>query len=47
MEDQAAKLTSLGLRVGRIHSGLERAQARQTCQSCQKRKGREKARSPG
>ena len=31
MEDQAAKLTSLGLRVGRIHSGLERAQARQTC----------------
>jgi len=31
MEDQAAKLLSLGLRVGRIHSGLERAQARQTC----------------
>jgi RecQ family ATP-dependent DNA helicase len=31
MEDQAAKLTSLGLRVGRIHSGLDRAQARQTC----------------
>jgi RecQ family ATP-dependent DNA helicase len=31
MEDQAAKLTSLGLSVGRIHSGLERAQARQTC----------------
>jgi RecQ family ATP-dependent DNA helicase len=31
MEDQAAKLTALGLRVGRIHSGLERAQARQTC----------------
>ncbi|MFZ1087355.1 MAG: ATP-dependent DNA helicase RecQ [Terracidiphilus sp.] len=31
MEDQAAKLASLGLRVGRIHSGLDRAQARQTC----------------
>jgi RecQ family ATP-dependent DNA helicase len=31
MEDQAAKLSALGLRVGRIHSGLERAQARQTC----------------
>jgi RecQ family ATP-dependent DNA helicase len=31
MEDQAAKLLSLGLRVGRIHSGLDRAQARQTC----------------
>jgi RecQ family ATP-dependent DNA helicase len=31
MEDQAAKLTSLGLRVGRIHSGLDRAQSRQTC----------------
>jgi ATP-dependent DNA helicase RecQ len=31
MEDQAAKLTALGLRVGRIHSGLDRAQARQTC----------------
>jgi RecQ family ATP-dependent DNA helicase len=31
MEDQAAKLTALGLSVGRIHSGLERAQARQTC----------------
>jgi ATP-dependent DNA helicase RecQ len=25
MEDQAAKLLSLGLRVGRIHSGLDRA----------------------
>ncbi len=31
MEDQAAKLTALGLRVGRIHSGLERAAARQVC----------------
>jgi RecQ family ATP-dependent DNA helicase len=31
MEDQAAKLTALGLSVGRIHSGLDRAQARQTC----------------
>jgi RecQ family ATP-dependent DNA helicase len=31
MEDQAAKLSSLGLRVGRIHSGLERMHARQIC----------------
>jgi RecQ family ATP-dependent DNA helicase len=31
MEDQAAKLTALGLRVARIHSGLDRAQARQAC----------------
>jgi RecQ family ATP-dependent DNA helicase len=31
MEDQAAKLTALGLRVARIHSGLERAMARQAC----------------
>ncbi len=31
MEDQAAKLISLGLSVGRIHSGLDRAQARQAC----------------
>jgi RecQ family ATP-dependent DNA helicase len=31
MEDQAAKLLSLGLRVGRIHSGLDRAVARQAC----------------
>jgi RecQ family ATP-dependent DNA helicase len=31
MEDQAAKLMSLGLRVGRIHSGLDRAQSRQVC----------------
>jgi ATP-dependent DNA helicase RecQ len=31
MEDQSAKLTSLGLRAARIHSGLERAVARQAC----------------
>ncbi|MGA3046688.1 MAG: ATP-dependent DNA helicase RecQ [Terracidiphilus sp.] len=31
MEDQAAKLSSLGLRVARIHSGLERGVARQAC----------------
>jgi RecQ family ATP-dependent DNA helicase len=31
MEDQAAKLTAVGLRVGRIHSGLERGAARQIC----------------
>ncbi len=31
MEDQAAKLMSLGLRVGRIHSGLDRSVARQAC----------------
>ena len=31
MEDQAAKLTALGLRVARIHSGLDRSQARQAC----------------
>ncbi len=31
MEDQAAKLAALGLRVARIHSGLERAEARQAC----------------
>jgi RecQ family ATP-dependent DNA helicase len=31
MEDQAAKLTSLGLRVARIHSGLDRAHSRQAC----------------
>src|ERR1700728_1703390 len=31
MDDQAAKLTALGLRVARIHSGLERAAARQAC----------------
>jgi ATP-dependent DNA helicase RecQ len=31
MEDQAAKLISLGLRVGRIHSGLDRSVARQAC----------------
>ena len=31
MEDQAAKLIALGLRVGRIHSGLERSASRQVC----------------
>ncbi|MGD0911842.1 MAG: ATP-dependent DNA helicase RecQ [Terracidiphilus sp.] len=31
MEDQAAKLSSLGLRVARIHSGLERTRAREAC----------------
>ena len=31
MDDQAAKLEAAGLRVGRIHSGLERAVARQAC----------------
>jgi RecQ family ATP-dependent DNA helicase len=31
MEDQSAKLTALGLRVARIHSGLDRSQARQAC----------------
>ncbi|MEO6910662.1 MAG: RecQ family ATP-dependent DNA helicase, partial [Edaphobacter sp.] len=31
MDDQAAKLSALGLRVARIHSGLSRDQARQAC----------------
>lgn len=31
MDDQAAKLSAAGLRVGRIHSGLSRDEARQTC----------------
>ncbi len=31
MDDQAAKLTALGLRVARIHSGLPREAARQAC----------------
>ncbi len=31
MEDQAAKLAALGLRVARVHSGLERTVARQAC----------------
>ena len=31
MDDQAAKLTALGLRVARIHSGLSRDDARQSC----------------
>jgi ATP-dependent DNA helicase RecQ len=31
MDDQASKLTALGLRVARIHSGLDREAARQAC----------------
>ncbi|MGA8041975.1 MAG: ATP-dependent DNA helicase RecQ [Terracidiphilus sp.] len=31
MEDQAAKLTALGLRVARIHSAMDRAASRQAC----------------
>ena len=31
MDDQAAKLSHLGLRVARIHSGLDREQSRQAC----------------
>ena len=31
MEDQAAKLTALGLKVARIHSGLDRSVQRQAC----------------
>jgi ATP-dependent DNA helicase, RecQ family len=31
MEDQAAKLDTFGLRVARIHSGLDRSVARQAC----------------
>ena len=31
MDDQAAKLSALGLKVARIHSGLERHVARQAC----------------
>ena len=31
MEDQASKLIALGLRVGRIHSGLDRSAQRQAC----------------
>lgn len=31
MDDQAAKLSALGLRVARIHSGLSREQSRQAC----------------
>ena len=31
MDDQAAKLTAHGLRVGRIHSGLSRDDTRQSC----------------
>jgi len=31
MEDQAAKLMALGLKVARIHSGMDRAASRQAC----------------
>jgi ATP-dependent DNA helicase RecQ len=31
MDDQASKLTALGLRVARIHSGLDREASRQAC----------------
>jgi ATP-dependent DNA helicase RecQ len=31
MDDQAAKLSALGLRVARIHSGLDRESSRQAC----------------
>jgi RecQ family ATP-dependent DNA helicase len=31
MEDQFAKLAALGLRVGRIHSGMDRAASREVC----------------
>lgn len=31
MEDQAAKLSALGVRVARIHSGMDRAASRQAC----------------
>jgi RecQ family ATP-dependent DNA helicase len=31
MEDQAAKLEALGLKVARIHSGMDRAASRQAC----------------
>ncbi|MBN9616366.1 MAG: recombinase RecQ [Acidobacteriales bacterium 59-55] len=31
MDDQAAKLSALGLRVARIHSGLSREESRQAC----------------
>ena len=31
MEDQAAKLYALGLRVARVHSGMDRGAARQAC----------------
>ena len=33
MDDQAAKLDALGLRVARIHSGLSREQAREACRA--------------
>src|SRR5271154_2250210 len=31
MDDQAAKLSALGLRVARIHSGMDRGASRQAC----------------
>src|SRR5215475_10937394 len=31
MDDQSAKLSTLGLRVARIHSGLSRDESRQAC----------------
>src|ERR1700761_74268 len=31
MDDQAAKLAALGLKVARIHSGLSRDESRQAC----------------
>src|SRR6195952_5690332 len=31
MDDQAGKLTAVGLKVARIHSGLSRDEARQAC----------------
>src|SRR6185437_1606698 len=31
MEDQCAKLAARGLRVGRIHSGMDRAASREVC----------------
>lgn len=33
MEDQSAKLTALGLRAGRIHSGMDRAASREVCRA--------------
>jgi ATP-dependent DNA helicase RecQ len=33
MDDQAGKLEALGLRVGRVHSGLSRDDARQACRA--------------
>ena len=41
MDDQASKLTELGLRAARIHSGLEREDSREAC-----RESRGRAASP-